>query len=233
MDELPPEYPPDAPPYDAPPAVAAPQPLPFEDPNKPALNGFFETIGLFVRSPRQAFERMSLTGDLLRPVIYGLVFGSVGYVLSSLWQVWLDETMRTWMPNAEIDSGIPPGAMIWFAAMSPLIFVVLALINVVISHLCLVLVGSGKSGMGATLRVVAYAQTAMIPVIIPGCGSFIYSIWYLVLEIIGFAVAHKTTYARAALAVFVPLLLCCACIAICLALFGTAIMSMLPEAMRQ
>lgn len=245
MSELPPDYPsetpPPRPPYEAPPTnygtpgygapppgppgAAALPPLPFEDPTRPWLNGFFQTIALFIQNPRQGFERMSLTGDLLRPVVYALILGTAGYVVGTVWQVWMNESMKSWMPASAYEPQFPPGAMIWFAAMSPLIFVVLALVNVLISHVCLLIVGAGKSGMGATLRAICYAQTAMIVMLIPICGQFVSSIWYVVLEVIGFAVAHKTTYGKAALAVFIPLLVCCVCIAICFSLFGAAIMS--------
>jgi hypothetical protein len=249
MSELPPDYPSDPPPrnppddvsptgygasgYGTPPPPSGPMgtaalpPLPFEDPTQPWLSAFFQTIGIFVQNPKQGYQRMRLTGDLLRPVVYALVLGSAGYILSFVWQAMFEESMKSWLPASDYDTAIPPVAMLWFAALSPLIFVFLALINTIVSHVCLLIVGSGKSGLAATFRVVCYSQTAMIVMLVPLCGSTVVWIWSLVLEIVGFSVAHKTSYGRAAIAVFIPLLLCCACIGISFSLFGAAIMSQL------
>jgi hypothetical protein len=55
------------------------------------------------------------------------------------------------------------------------------------------------------------------------CGQFVGLVWGLVLNIIGLSVLHRISLGRAALAVFLPLVLCCACVALAIALFGAAI----------
>src|SRR5262245_44134969 len=142
MDQYPPDVPPEAPPYAPPPSSAPPPaspppgppalpPLPFEDRGVPWLNGLLETVVLFTRRPDEAYARMSLTGDLLRPVVYALVIGSLGYILSSVWQAAFGPMMQQWMPNnPEYESAMQSRAFwLGFAACSPLIVVLSVVVN--------------------------------------------------------------------------------------------------------
>jgi len=92
-----------------------------------------------------------------------------------------------------------------------------------IVHLFLMLVGGANTGFASTVRVVAYSSTVQIVQVIPLCGGTIAAVWALVLYIIGLAIAHRTTQGKSALAVLLPLALCCVCVAILVAAFGAAI----------
>jgi hypothetical protein len=224
MDEFPPDLPPEAPPppppFTAPPAPPGHEsglpPLPFENRAVPWLNGLLETIGLFIRKPDEAFSRMNVTGDLLRPVLYAIIVGSAGYILSSVWQIAFGPMMQRWMPGgAEYESALQSRAF-WFgfAACSPLLVVVHLVVATLVIHLCVMVLGGAKRGLGATLRVLCYALTATLAGVIPICGSIVSTFWYLYLLIIGLAKAHGITPGKAAVAILVPALLCCVCIAI-------------------
>jgi hypothetical protein len=47
--------------------------------------------------------------------------------------------------------------------------------------------------------------------------------WRLILEIVGLSEAHKTDGWKAALAVILPLLLCCGCLVVAVVAFGAAV----------
>jgi hypothetical protein len=92
-----------------------------------------------------------------------------------------------------------------------------------IVHLFLLLVGGATAGFASTVRVVCYAGTVQVFQIVPFCGGLIGFVWGIVLYIIGIAAAHRTSQGKAALAVLLPLVLCCVCVAVLAVAFGTAI----------
>lgn len=76
-------------------------------------------------------------------------------------------------------------------------------------HLCLMLLGVACKPFSSTLRVVAYSSGPQVLMIIPILGPVVAWIWQIILYIIGFKVVHGTSYGRAALAVFLPTIVCC------------------------
>ena len=88
----------------------------------------------------------------------------------------------------------------------------------------LLILGEGRGGFETTARLICYSHTADLANIIPLCGGVISLVWFIVLQIIGVARCHRCSYGKAALAVFLPILVCCACTAVLVAFFGAAIM---------
>lgn len=237
-DSFPPPPPPPAPPSDnAPPppiygeSSVPPQmqgdPLPWEQPGYPALEGLFETAKLVITEPSNAFRRMPITGDLTRPLIYAVIFGWIGIIAGQIYNLALRGTMMRLLPGA---AGAGQFSLPWMfnvgvMIVAPVLVLLGVLIGAAIFHLFLLLVGAANSGFGATVRVVCYTGTVQIFQIVPFCGGLIGTIWGIVLYIIGFAAAHRTTTGKAAVAVLLPVALCCVCIAVVIAAFGAAIMA--------
>jgi hypothetical protein len=88
----------------------------------------------------------------------------------------------------------------------------------------LLILGEGRGGFETTARLLCYSHTADLANIIPFCGGLISLVWFIVLQVIGVAQCHRCSYGKAAVAVFLPLLICCACVAVLAAFFGAAIM---------
>jgi hypothetical protein len=218
---------PPQPPGGVPPAPQA-QSLPWEQPGYPALEGLYETAKLFLTAPSQAFARMSLTGTLGRPLLYAVIFGWLGIIASQAYSLAFRgaiQNMLSGLPgyNSRLMFGMPVAATVGIMILAP-VFVLLGIfIWSAIVHLFLMLVGGANTGFASTVRVVAYAGTVQIVQVVPLCGSTIAAIWGLVLYIIGLAIAHRTTQGKSALAVLLPLALCCVCVAILAAAFGAAI----------
>ena len=81
-----------------------------------------------------------------------------------------------------------------------------------ILHVLLLIFGAGKQGYIATFRTIAYSQGSAVFNIIPLMGSMIATIWGIVLQVIGFKEAHRTTYGKVVLAIIViPFVLCIFC----------------------
>jgi hypothetical protein len=201
----PPPPPPPGPPTE-PPARGV---IPWEEPGRPWLSGLTETIKLLFTRPREAFERMPITGDVLRPFVFAIVIGWIGAVFGALW----NGLFRGMMPaSPEYARYAMPNAWLpIFAMFAPVFIVVSLLVGTAIDHVFLMIVGGARRGIATTLRVLCYAMAPQILNVVPGCGSLIASIGTLVLTVIGLSAAHGISTGKAALAVLLPAILCCVC----------------------
>jgi hypothetical protein len=93
----------------------------------------------------------------------------------------------------------------------------------------LMLLDGASQGFEATLRVLSYAHAASVLAIVPFCGGFIALIWSLVLWIIGLAEAQRIPVWKAALAVLLPIFLCCCCCAVGIGMFSASIASLVSH----
>jgi hypothetical protein len=85
-----------------------------------------------------------------------------------------------------------------------------AFVGSLISHLFLMIVGGAKRDFETTFRVVNYSAGSVAPLsAIPILGPLVGGVWCIVLYVIGFSKAHEISIGRAALAVLLPLFLCC------------------------
>lgn len=220
----PPPPPPPPPPPDQPPAPAL---IPWERSGVEVFGAFIGTIRLLLSSPRKAFEMIPPTGALGRPFAFAMIVGLLGVWGDTFWRLVLADWWKQWIPTTK--EGFEPSTFmeVGFGLAAPLWIPIVILVAAALQHVFLFAVGGARSGFRGTFRAVCYSWAPSPLALIPICGQLVGSIWGLVLGIIGLAVLHKITYGRAALAVFLPLLLCCGCIALALALFGAAIFAAL------
>ncbi|MBP1619445.1 MAG: hypothetical protein H6Q02_212 [Acidobacteria bacterium] len=232
-DTYPPTPPPITPggsPPPVPPVPPATAPLPWEQPGYPFLEALYETAKLLVTAPTEAFRRVSVTVDLGRPLLYAILLGWIGIIAGQLYSIALRGVMTNLMPFQSPEGfAMGTGASIAVMVLAP-VFVLLGIfIWSAIVHLFLMMVGGANAGFGATVRVMCYGTTAQLAQVVPLCGGIVGAVWAIVLEIIGLAQVHRTSQGKAALAVLLPLALCCVCIAIMAALFGAAIMAAIGQ----
>jgi hypothetical protein len=220
---------PPPPPGGAPPPPAT-QPLPWEQPNYPVLEALYETAKLFITAPSQAFARMSLTGSLGRPLLYAVIFGWIGIIANQAYGLAFRGMMMNFFgslgmggPFAGRAFHFPIAFSIIAMIFAPIFVMIGVFILSAIFHLFLMLVGGATTGFASTVRVLCYAYTVQIVQVVPICGGWIGAIWAAVLWIIGLAIAHRTTQGKSALAVLLPLALCCVCVVILAITFGAAI----------
>jgi len=222
---MPPALPPMQPPM--PPPGATEPPIPWEQPNFPALEGLYETVKLFLTTPGDAFRRMPVTGELGRPLGYAIILGWVGIIAGQAYNIALRGPMMNLMApfsqGQQFDMGIGLNIAIMIAA--PLLMLVGVFVSAAIIHVFLMMVGGNNAGFSATTRVMCYATSVQILQIVPLCGGLAGGIWAIVLEVIGLAIAHRTTQGKAATAVLLPLVICCVCVAVIIALAGAAILA--------
>jgi hypothetical protein len=212
-------------------------PLPWEDPSVGRLNALYETVRLFIVEPQDGFHRISPVG-IGRPFSYAVIMAwiemAVGFAYLFLFQApfvlsGFPELQRE-LAGVAVGAGMMALIAVTVFIMTPVLMAMVLFIHTCILHLMLLILGEGKSGFETTFRVLSYSHTADIANMIPLCGGLISLVWFAVLQIIGVAEAHRCSQGKAALAVLLPLLLCCSCVAVLVSAgVGTAILSGLSE----
>ncbi len=235
----PPPAPPAAPP--TPPAGGTGGPrLPWEERDRLGfLNALIETVVLIVSAPKDAFSRLRADGDLIWPLVFGLILSWIGQVFSQIWSLIFGSAMQSMMGGfGDLEGLAAFGAtgflqVVIVLVLWPVFFAIGIFIGAGIYHLCLMLVGAvGQSPLGfeGTLKVVAYTQVASLAAVVPILGSLVALVATLVLTVIGFIEVHKTTPAKSIIAVLIPIVLCCVCGIVAAIVFGAAIAAMVSGA---
>ena len=188
------------------------------------LNAMAETIRLVVTDPKGAFGRLRADGDYVGPFLFALILGWVMAIVGQLWGLVFNpfgslagSDFMQQMESMGYAASAAPSifSVVIMAIIFPFMFVVILFVGCAVNHLCLFLVGaleSSEMGFEGTFKVACYAQVCALGNLVPLFGGFINLIVALVLLVIGFAIVHRTTYVRSAIAVLIPALLCCVCL---------------------
>jgi hypothetical protein len=175
------------------------------------LNAFIETLQMVLSRPAEAFAAMKTEGGLGGPLLYALIGGCAGAIVSFLFSLGL-RSMGLFADRgnsfaALTGMGIGSVAFIIFV---PVLIVIGLFIGAAVIHLCLMIVGGARKSFETTFRVLAFSQGSTGPLqMIPICGGVIAGIWGLILNCIGIARAHEIETGRAVLAVLLPVIVCC------------------------
>jgi hypothetical protein len=179
--------------------------------SKGLVSAFIETLQMVLTKPSDAFTLMQREGGLGEPLLYAVIGGSIGAIVSFLFSLGfqslgiLDNRHNAFAMMAGMGIG-----SILFIIFLPVLIAIGLFIGSAIVHVCLMIVGGAKQPFETTFRVVAFTQGSTGPLqMIPLCGGLIAGIWALVLNCIGLARAHETETGRAVLAVLLPLIVCC------------------------
>jgi hypothetical protein len=192
-------------------AVAGRTGLPWEHRQERGFfNAFIETLSMVLTRPAEAFSVMKREGGLGEPLIYALIGGCVGGIVSALFSLGLQSIGLFADKNNNLAAMTGMGMGFAMIILLPLLIVIFLFIWSALAHLCLMIVGGANQSFETTFRVLAFSQGSTGPLqIIPLCGGFISLVWTLVCFCIGLARAHETETGRAVLAVFLPLIVCC------------------------
>ena len=186
------------------------------------FNAFIETLVMVLTKPGEAFTVMKREGGLGEPLIYALIGGCLGGIVSLLFSLGLRSVgfFANRHDTFAAMAGMGAGSAA-FIVLVPLFVIIGLFIGSAIVHLCLMIVGSANQSFETTFRVVAFTQGSTGPLqMIPVCGGLISGVWALVCSCIGLARAHETDTGRAVLAVFLPLIVCCGGVLLIAFIFG-------------
>ena len=174
------------------------------------FNAFIETLSMVLTRPAEAFSVMKREGGLGEPLIYALIGGCVGGIVSALFSLGLQSIGLFADKNNSLAAMTGMGIGFGMVILVPLVIVIVLFIWSGLAHLCLMMFGGANKPFETTFRVFAFSQGSSGPLqIIPVCGGVISGVWALVCNCIGLARAQETDTGRAVLAVFSPLIVCC------------------------
>lgn len=173
------------------------------------FNALVETVQMVLLRPAEAFAAMRREGGLVDPLLYTVILGMLGALVSFVFSFGL----RSFGMGSQNGLGAFLGAGAvsfgWLILM-PFILVITAFIAAGLFHLVLMLVGGAKRPFETTLRVFCFSSgSANVLQIIPICGGLVAMIYSLVLNCIGLAQTHETDSWRAVVAVLSPIIICC------------------------
>jgi len=162
-------------------------------------------------SPSRFFYSLKTDGMVLRAFLYGWLFMTVGLLASSLYRLaFMPEFMEQLKKSAGAqelmtgDLALIETLALWSVFLSPVIAAAAILINSALYNLVLKAIGSAPKGFGGTLKVVSYASSPMILLVLPFVGGIVAFIWNMALCIMGLTLVHRTTQIRSMLAVVFP-----------------------------
>lgn len=242
QDPIAPPLPPDVPGASPPPPPGGdggPR-LPWEERDRLGfVDALVETVKLIASAPSDAFSRLRADGDLIWPLVFGLIFSWIGQLFTQVWNLLFGEALRSMMTGfGDLEQFAAVGAtsfvqLVVTLVIWPVIFVILMFISAGIFHLCLMLVGAtdgSPTGFEGTLKVLAYSQIANLAAIVPILGGLIATLVSLVLLVLGFAAVHRTTQGKALVAVIIPVALCCICCIVVAVMFGASMAALMAGA---
>jgi hypothetical protein len=176
------------------------------------VKAWLDTVSLLISKPSEAFTMMRPEGGLTDPLLFGVIGGCAGSIVSILFQGVMQSIPGLSGGNDFYHAiGVSQWAFfIIYAVLSPLLVVLGLFVGSAVLHLCLMLVGGANRSFETTFRVVCFAGgAANLFSMIPICGGWIAAVYQIELNCIGLSRAHPTTTGKALMAIFLPLIVCC------------------------
>ncbi len=165
--------------------------------------GLFATIFRVLKDPRDFFSLMPREGGFLNPLFFALVLETIGAVFHTLWSMLL---LSSLLPGV---AGSSKPSLLMILAI-PLSAYVMLVARSGILHFSLMLIGGASRNFESTFRVVAYSTAPGITRVIPIIGEVAVSVWSIYLIYWGIREVHEISGGKAALAISLPLVTCCA-----------------------
>jgi hypothetical protein len=186
--------------------------------------GFFPAIWQTIRGvmlePAQTFAKMKREGGLGEPLMFCVLIGMVGVVVTLIYQfafgLNIQSFMQGFMPPGSrstlaAQSGANMVGMVIGAVLAPFIIAFLyCFLASGIFHLSLMLCSGIKRPFETTFRTNCYAFGATsILQIVPLCGGLIAVVWWMVALCIGTAKTHEISTGKSVLGILLPVGVCC------------------------
>jgi hypothetical protein len=211
--------------------VSPPNPLPWEArETRGLLPSFFDTVGLLVTRPAEAWVRMRQSGDSTSPLLFGTAICWLSMALQGiLFRLIATPVLPAFLQRRFGTLGRFGGTGLAVRLiLAPFIIVIILFLCAAILHLCCMLVGglqNSRSGFEGTLRAVCYSEVSSLASIIPVVGGLIAIVWWIVLAVQGVQRLHQTTTGKAVAAVLIPVVVCCGGLLLIGLVVGAAVLS--------
>jgi hypothetical protein len=185
--------------------------IPFETNEK---YSFFQAVGLTVKriltKPAQFFKNMPLNG-YMKPLVFFLILAEFQAVFEFFWETIVGLGGTTMQDiNTTVGTGISQsmasgsGEVLISLLLFPILITLISFPTAGITHVMLMVFGSGKKGFEATYRATTYSYAAAIFSVIPIAGPFIASALSMALSVIAYKNIHESSYTRVIMAMLAP-----------------------------
>ena len=170
---------------------------------------------LFLR-PGHAYGQITPKSELLnQAILLGVVIGVLQVVVLSVYELFMPSLFSDFMQtlvsglfsNTDFDMTMDSVGVLNTILFAPFSVLIGLFFQVLVLHVCFRLVGSGKGGFTATIKLVFYSQVAAVFCLVPWVGAILSGMYQLFLLIVGGARLHRTTALRSSIAVLLPLIL--------------------------
>ena len=179
--------------------------IPWEQNEKPGFfSRIFDTFSQVLFSPHKLFGDMTIERGYGESVAFGLLFGSLGMMLSLFWQFLI--IPDRFIQIGKFLFGHYNLSTVYFSLiiLTPIFVMLQLLLIALILHWCLLIFSGGKNGFEGTFRVISYSQAIQVLSLIPLVGGFVGFFWQLIVQIVGLKEVHKTSYLRVIMAYLLP-----------------------------
>ena len=206
-------------------------PLPWEArETRGLLPAFFDTLGLLVTRPSEAWARMRQSGDTTSPLLFGTAICWLSMALQGVLFRLIPSTMLPGFLERRFGSLSRFGGMGLAVRLiiAPFIIVIVLFVAAAILHFCCMLTGAlqnSTSGFEGSLRVVCYSEVSSLANIIPAVGAVIGIVWWIVIAVQGVERLHQTSSGKAVTAVLIPVVVCCGGLLVIFLAIGAAFLS--------
>jgi hypothetical protein len=161
---------------------------------------FFRTVKEVFSTPDIFFRKMPVNRGILNPLLFGIIAGYIGALINFLWQ----RTFSGILGGGLNLAGVSP--VILYAFILPILIIIVLFVGSIIIHISVMMLG-GKRGFEATFRVVSFANSIQLVSVVPLFGAIYFLVYYPVLIVVGLKESHRITMGRAALAVFISIII--------------------------
>jgi hypothetical protein len=169
--------------------------------------GIYRTFIAVLFTPGDFFKKMKSGGGIGEALSFGLLLGSLGYMIGFFWEFFLISAGI--MPyGGDFLSRIPVN-WLFLAGMilSPVLVILNMFVTGAVIHILMLAFNSGKGGFEGTFKVIAFGQATKSLAFIPFIGGVVGWFWNLVVIVTGLKEIHNTSGLKAAAAVIVSLIL--------------------------
>jgi hypothetical protein len=177
------------------------------------VKAIIETVKAVLLEPTLTFSTMKRDGGLQNPLLFNLIVGSIGGILLNI--VLTAGQMVVGIASGQQGStGAVLAAsffgMIFSFITVPISVAIGSFIGPGILHLCLMLLKAAPRPFETTFRVVNYSNGALAALyLVPVIGWIAIIPWSIVVLVIGLSKAQEISTGKAALAIFLPMIVCC------------------------
>lgn len=168
---------------------------------------FLKAVKEIFINPDRFFKQISSKDQVLTALLFALLCGSIGYTMQFLWSQLFPEQLSDMYEGTSslfTDDGASSATTLLF---TPILIMIQIFFITLYTHSMLVITHTKKSPFLSTLKIVSFAQGALLLYFIPVVGSFFSAVYMFFLLLTGIKHKHEIGKFKAFLIVTLPIII--------------------------